>query len=321
MSTLLRDITVWLEMSFGGGGEAQILPSAMAAFNLRLMSSPLYVATRSPVASSSRITPVYNCRDMRWLGWVLLLLLAGGYPPASAWAPAGELGLILEGFNQLRRQTDFTGRGRLVQVDDAGTQTSFDLRVKSKSFGETFLLYWEITGPDGGLWRLLAEAVPGKAPVVRLASPGSAAPELLTSARQQEDLVGTNLSVEDLLNQHLFWKSSSLLGREKVGARECFQVQSQPEDGLLTSYSSVTTWLDTQSYFPVKIEKQLPDGRLKTMTSRGIRRRQGTWGASRLVVTVSWNASRTLLTLTGGSAKADLQIEEFSISRLFPGSK
>jgi len=66
----------------------------------------------------------------------LLPPLAGGSPTAST----GDLDLVLEGFAQLRRQTGFSGRGWLVQADDAGTQTSCDLRAKSRRFGESLFV-------------------------------------------------------------------------------------------------------------------------------------------------------------------------------------
>ena len=66
---------------------------------------------------------------------------------------------------------------------------------------------------------------------------------------------GTDFTYEDLLENYTLWQRQTVLREERYGERTCVVLRSEPGPGDKSHYSSVTSWLDREIYYPVKVEK------------------------------------------------------------------
>ena len=101
--------------------------------------------------------------------------------------------------------------------------------------------------------------------------------------------------------------------RTRFGARDCDVLKSTPGAADHTHYAEVRTWLDHAIGYPVYAEKtQRGTGTVKEFTYIGLRQTGGVWSASQVEVKVRGGAGSTLLIVDRGSAKANLNLRDFS---------
>ena len=107
------------------------------------------------------------------------------------------------------------------------------------------------------------------------------------------------------------------MGQVKYGARNCDLIASTPGAADRTHYAEVKSWLDAQSGFPVHVEKTMKStGVVKEFNYFGLRQRQGTWYASQVEAKIRGHSGSTILIIDRGSAKAHLDLKDFSSAQL-----
>jgi hypothetical protein len=148
--------------------------------------------------------------------------------------------------------------------------------------------------------------------VVRAGHAGGAAPKELGPARWGDPLLDSDLTYEDLMENQFRWQKQTLVKEEKYGARDCYVVKSEPAAVDRSHYSAVTSWLDRQVQYPVKVEKVVKaTGQVKEFIYYGLRESKGIWSASQIEVRVAGKPGSTLLIITRGSGKARLGAVDF----------
>ena len=118
--------------------------------------------------------------------------------------------------------------------------------------------------------------------------------------------------VQDLLETHFLWRNQTLVGITKYGARDCYQVRSQPGPADPSHYSLVTSWLDQDVFYPVRVEKTLKGaGGVKEFIYYGLRESKGIWSASQIECKTRGRQGSTLLIINRGSEKAHVAPADF----------
>jgi hypothetical protein len=171
----------------------------------------------------------------------------------------------------------------------------------------------EITSPNDARVHILLNMRTHGHTTIQVAHPGDAGPVTMPFDKWNDGPLGAGFSYEDFLEPQYFWKSQILLKKTKYGARECDLLKSMPGPSERTHYAEVRTWLDQSIGYPVYAEKTLKKtGTVKEFTYFGLRQNGGVWSASQVEVKTRGEAGSTLLIIDRGSAKANLDLREFS---------
>ncbi len=182
--------------------------------------------------------------------------------PAKSAQPAKSLPLadVLARVRTARNATDFRAGGRLVRVTAAAERKVYQISLKAHAFVDQLKTLCEVTDPPVARERLLIESNSAGRGRILEGRAGEAAAKELAPAQWGDALLGSDFSYEDLLESQLLWKKQALVETAPCGARNCYVIKSEPAAEDRSQYSAVTTWLDRDIYYPVRIEKD-PENR------------------------------------------------------------
>ena len=212
----------------------------------------------------------------------------------------------------LRAATDFRATGRLVHIDASGARTSFPFAMRARAQAGTLKLFCEITDPPSARVRLLIESPAAGPGIIREGHAGDRAVAVVPFDRSAEPLLGTDFSFEDLMENHLLWHNQTLTGQAAYGARRCYVLKSEPGAGDRSHYASVTSWLDVDSLYPVRVEKRLKaPGATKEFVYYGLRRSKGIWSASQIEARTKGKPGSSLLIISRGAEAAHSAAADF----------
>lgn len=212
---------------------------------------------------------------------------------------------------------DYRLTGHLVCVDEKGIRTSYGINIRAHWFPGVLRILLEIASPKDARFHALLEMRPGGESVIQVVHPGDAKATPLAFEKWAEGPLGSGFSFEDFLEAPYFWPSQSVLPKTKYGARNCDLLVSTPGAADRTHYAQVKSWLDADSSFPVYVEKTMKNtGVVKEFTYLGLSQRQDTWYASQVVAKIRGRAGSTLLIIDNGSARAHLDLKDFSPAQL-----
>ena len=265
----------------------------------------LSISGMGPSVSDGLTMSVWRTMVLTVLAWALVSLIAAENLRAAS---------IAEVMNNIRRQrqaADFRAEGRIVQVDGQGARTSHRFTLKGKYLAQSLKLLWDVPGPKSSWLKLLIESFDGGQIRIRLAGAADSSIKELMPQQWGDPFLGSALIYEDLIDGHLVWRTQELLREEKYGARNCYVIQSLPGPGEPSAYATVTSWIDRTIYVPVYVEKVLrKSGAKRTFVHSGLRQSKGVWGARQVEVRDA-GGSLAYLTLTRGSGKANLRLNDF----------
>ncbi len=231
--------------------------------------------------------------------------------PAQQNKPA-TLAEIMEKIQAWRQATDFKGSGRLVKVAGSGERKTYHITLRARSFADELKVFCEVTDPPSAKIRLLLETRAGGEAAIRTGHANDPATKELSAANWGDALLGSDFSLEDLMDSQFLWKNQTLTESSKCGARECYVIKSVPSFADRSHYSSVTSWIDQTIFYPVRIEKTVKgSGAVKTFTNFGLRESKGRWSASQIEVETKGMPGSSLLIITYGAEKANLQRSQF----------
>lgn len=250
---------------------------------------------------------------------IAFLVLAWPLCAQQRAAPAKPLPLaeVLERVRADRDAVDFRATGRLVHVNAKKERRTFNVSIQAHAFADRTKVLFAVTSPAPSRLRLLIETVtragssgwPGK---VMQARPGDPGPRVMDPARWGDTLLDTDFSFEDLMDNALLWKEQTLVAEGACGARTCYQIRSEPQPQDLSHYLRVTTWLDRDAFFPVKVEKIFRVSRAtRTFTYFDLRQSKGVWSAGQIEVKTRGKAGSSFLIVNRGAEKANLTDEAF----------
>ncbi len=237
-----------------------------------------------------------------------------GPAPVQPTVPLAE---ILDHVRADRDAVDFRATGRLVHVNAKQERRTFGVSIKAHTFADRTKVMFEVTSPAPSRLRLLIETVtrpgssgwPGK---VMQARPGDPGPRTVDPARWGDTLLETDFSFEDLMDNALLWSKQTLVEEGACGARTCYEIRSEPEPSDQSHYLRVTTWLDRDAFFPVRVEKIFRVSRTtRSFTYFDLRQSKGVWSAGQIEVKTRGRSGSSFLIINRGAEKANLTDDAF----------
>jgi hypothetical protein len=255
---------------------------------------------------------VLSCLVVRRLRVVLTLLALCSQRPAIA-APPNQDNVLAE--NQRRIETlDYRGSGELTRLDGQGHRTTGKFSIKGHWFPDGLRLLVETNGLAGASSRVLLHMSVNGHVTIEVLPPGSKVPVALPFEHWNDGVLSTDLSYEDLLENQFFWKSQESLAPEVYASHSCFVVKSAPDAGGRSHYSSVTSWIDHDMFYPVHVIKTIRGiGQQKEFNYFGFRRSGTAWSATHLEVKMQGGQGSSLFVIERGSDKARLTLKDFDL--------
>ncbi len=243
----------------------------------------------------------------------LLLFATLSAPLLAQDAKPATLAAVLQKIEARRKTTDFKASGRLVRIAESGERTTYRISIRARYFADGMKVFCQVTDPPAARVRLLLENSGSGVSSIRTGHPGDAAPRELSPANFGDALLSSDFSFEDLMDEQFSWKKQTLLEKATCGARDCFVIRSESAATDHSHYSSITSWVDQNIYFPVRVEKTVRgSGTVKEFTNYGLRESKGTWSASQIEARTKGKAGSSLLIITGGAEKANLTPAQFA---------
>ena len=249
----------------------------------------------------------------RSLLWPLVLLAC--FASGSEGPSAGDL---IHRVLESRLRATVRSRGRLTITGGAQKQKVFQLSILRKCVKGSVHLLWSVSGPAGAVQRILIQSPPQGEPVVWLDATGKGAAVRIPGKRWWEPVMGSHLSVEDLVDDCFRWPHQELTGEETAGGKPCWVIRSVPSGTQASWFALVDSWLDQATLVPVRIVKRPRGlGGPKEIVCRGLRQSGGHWSASSIEVRQEGRAGSTRIVFTGGSAAARVGDSEVDPEAVF----
>jgi Outer membrane lipoprotein-sorting protein len=262
--------------------------------------------------------------DTRWMNCALgtirasiaLLVVLLLVHPSRAFGANADLETVLTDSRQRIEKLDYRMSGRLTQVEGSGKRTTYKFVAKARWFPDGLRLLCEFTGPGSEKTSFLVHMSASGRVTIEAMHPGDKTASALPFERWNEPLVGTDFSIEDMVESQFFWKNQELGAPEKYGARDCFVLKSKAGPDDRTYYDSVTSWIDRTIMFPVHVVKTPHGtGQQKEFIYYGLRKVEGTWSATQVEAKVQGKPGSSMMVVEGGSAKANLGSKDFDIGQ------
>jgi Outer membrane lipoprotein-sorting protein len=239
-------------------------------------------------------------------------------------ASAADVPAVLAPVRQQIEHSDYRASGQLVRVDAGGNRVSYAISLKGLWFAGALHMLVEMVPPKSGAAsarqigpvRILLEMRSDGRDSIRIFRPHQP-PALLPFDKWDQSLLGGAFSYEDLLDSQFFWPDQAILRSAVRGTHQCEVLKSTPGPSDRTHYSQVQTWLDRTIDYPVYAEKILKqDGAIKEFTYFGLRKSSGVWAATQIEARMRGQAGSTLLIVKRGSARANLNADDFNSAQL-----
>ena len=247
---------------------------------------------------------------------IALLVILSLVHPSRGIAANPDLETVLTGSRQRIEKLDYRMAGRLTRVEGDGKRTTYKFVAKAHWFPDGLRLLCEISGPGSQKTSLLLHMNVSGQMTIQTVHSGEKTASVLPFERWNEPLVGTDFSIEDMVENQFFWKNQELLAPEKYGARDCFVLKSRPGSQDRTHYDSVTSWIDRGILFPVHVVKtQRGTGPQKEFLYYALKQASGVWYASQVEAKQQGKPGSSILVIEGGSGKASLGRKDFDISQ------
>ena len=264
------------------------------------MSEPRNIAAKKHLVRPLRIV-------------VSLVVFCAMHKPILAAAPTPEQEHLLTETRQRVETLDYRVSGRLTHTDASGKRTNNKFSVKGHWFPDGLRLLVESTDPAGGISRALLHMTVSGHVTIDVSQAGSKSATPLPYDRWTEGLLGSDFSYEDLLESQFFWKSQDFLPPVDYSSRKCFVVQSTPDAADRSHYSSVTSWVDQDIFYPVHVVKTMRGGQQKEFNYFGFRQSDGAWSATHLEVKTHGAKESSVFVVERGTGKAKLALKDFDL--------
>jgi len=233
---------------------------------------------------------------------------------AGACAFAAELpraAALIDRILELRKGTVIRAHGRLVVTDAREQQRVFQILVLQKRLARSANLLWRVTDPPEARMRILVETPSEGRPTVWQVLGEHGVPALVAPERWASAILGSDITIEDLIDDTFTWPKQSVTGEEAVSGKTCYVLRSEAAEGRQSMYKSVTAWVDEATLVPLRMVKETRrPGAPKEIVCRGVRRSGGHWSASNVEFRMQGSAANTRIVFTGGSENARVQDRE-----------
>jgi hypothetical protein len=219
---------------------------------------------------------------------------------------------VLARVRALRDATDYTASGRLVRISPSGERKNYTIAFRAHAFPDGLRIFCEVSAPPPARVRLLLFIPPQGPAKICTGHAGDPASKELPAENWDKGVLDSDFTYEDLLENYLQWQRQDVMREERYGERTCVVLRSEPGHDDASHYASVTSWLDRESYYPVKVEKAVKSsGERKEFIYYGLRQVRGVWSASQIKCKVPGNPGSSLLIINRGAEKPHLDRRVF----------
>ena len=245
---------------------------------------------------------------------LILLATCAISKPVLAMPPTPDQDHFLTETRQRVETLDYRVSGRLTHTDAAGKRTNNKFSVKGHWFPDGLRLLVEATDATGGITRVLLHMTVNGRVTIDVVAPGSKVVTPLPFERWTEGLLGSDFSYEDLIDTQFFWKSQEFLAPADYSSRHCLVIKSTSDAADHSHYSSVTSWVDRDIFYPVHEVKTTRSGQEKDFDFFGFRQSDGVWSATHLEVKMQGAKESSVFVVERGSGKAKLTLKDFDLA-------
>ncbi|MGA2270257.1 MAG: outer membrane lipoprotein-sorting protein [Bryobacteraceae bacterium] len=212
---------------------------------------------------------------------------------------------------ELRRGASIRARGRMTYTDAGEHRKVFQISVLQKRLGEKVNLLWSVTDPPEARMRILAEIPLQGEPAVWFASAAKGEPVALPPQRWSAPILGSHLTIEDLVDDYFSWPSQVVTAEEPAGGKMSYVIRSEPAAQRFSSFASIVSGLDEETLVPMRILKHPRGaGAPKEIVCRGVRQSGRQWIASNIEVRIPGSPGSTRIVFTGGTETARIRDSE-----------
>lgn len=160
-----------------------------------------------------------------------------------------------------------TARSTISAVKDFGTLSKSYIRFTSPaSIDGTSFLSWQVEGKDDEQFLYLPEL--GRE-------------RRIASSQRDGDFVNTDFTYEDMQKRIVDKDTHKILREEKVGAYDCWVIESVPIDPKSSQYKRWVSWVPKGIYLPLRVEyyTRILRQPTKILTLRRLEKISGIWTA------------------------------------------
>ena len=213
----------------------------------------------------------------------------------------------------------FNMRGRVeVKSKDAAKPSVIQIRALGKSDGNSSRMLYQALWPDA----IKGQAVVLDRPTHQTVDgfffkpPDTTVP--ITPAQYGEAILGTDMTVEDLADEYLWWPNAAFAGDDKVGKDPCRAIESRPPAGAQTAYAMIRSCVSTSKLLTLRVEKLRADGKIakRFTVKRSIRSSDFVVTARTLEIENVERGSVTTIDITSGDRGIVTATIDFSVAKL-----
>jgi outer membrane lipoprotein-sorting protein len=84
----------------------------------------------------------------------------------------------------------------------------------------------------------------------------------LSGSQLAEDLFGSDLSYEDVIEDFFAWQNQTIAGNEVINGVNCVVLESKPDKADSSGYAVIRSWIDPRRFVPLRVEKYASGGKL-----------------------------------------------------------
>ena len=182
--------------------------------------------------------------------------------PAAEPEPAAASAKDIANQISAARQGNALIRARLEVRSPGGSKQVFQLQIKERctpsSTDLVYIVQWpkERTGEAVILHQDSGAAARGT-----IVAP-SAPPRTLEASQMDGELLGSDLSYQDAIEDFFAWKTQAIVGSEEINGTQCQIIESKPDKPGISTYSKVRSWVDSRRLVPLRIEKYSGAGKV-----------------------------------------------------------
>ncbi len=140
----------------------------------------------------------------------------------------------------------------------------------------------------------------------------------ISGASKNEYFMGTDYTYDDMGDRNVNEDRHTLLGKEKIGDKDCWKIESVPLDPE-DLYTRKILWIDSISYLIIKGEYYDKDGLVKTYQALDVRKQDGFWLTFRSEMNNVSRQHKTILEIESIQFNTGVQDSLFQVTTLQRG--
>lgn len=249
---------------------------------------------------------------------IVTLLLLAAFRPAIATAqseppkPITAKQLIsMVVANQ--RTRGLSARGRMIINAPSAELRTLQILIKARHEGNSQQILYLALFPPTDKGRAVVIRKDGNAGITGFFREPDGKITSLSPDRIKQEIFGSDITIEDLVEEFWTWPSPRIVGSGEVSHRVCQIIESRPPKGHESSYSLVRAWINSETALPLRIESYGSDGKLvKRIECNRAVKSGDHWSIEDLTVAPSTPGHRTGVVFSKGSRDLEVPLSDFT---------